>query len=192
MLSACVMMFVAKASAQEENSARYDFYAAVETGYEFFAKTYRHSGQSVDFNGRYYFGDRVYGAFLLHGGFYSGGKRVSYDVGGAQRETTLRNELNEWMAGIGAGLDLWRSSTGRSTVYLTGTVGYGMNTEEKEVFVSGAESYFDRKHKGFAAAVASGYDFKPAGCLFFGAAVNGYYIGDRVNFAANIRIGLSF
>ena len=46
-MSACVMMFVAKASAQEENSARYDFYAAVETGYEFFAKTYRHSGQSV-------------------------------------------------------------------------------------------------------------------------------------------------
>ncbi len=185
-------MFVANVSAQEDNSARYDFYAAVETGYEFFAKTYRHSGQSVDFNGRYYFGDRVYGAFLLHGGFYSGGKRVSYESDGVMRETVLRNERNEWMAGIGAGLDLYRSTTGRSTVYLTGTVGYGLNTEEKEVFAAGAESYFDRKHKGFAAAVASGYDFKPAGCLFFGAAVNGYYIGDRVNFAASVRIGLVF
>ena len=43
-----------------------------------------------------------------------------------------------------------------------------------------------------AAAVAAGYDFKPGGCLFFGAAVNGYYIGDRVNFAASVRVGLSF
>ena len=185
-------MFVANVSAQEDNSPRYGFYSAIETGYEFFSKTYRNSGQSLDLNTRYYFGERVYGAFLLHGGFYSGGKRVSYDAGGAQRETTLRNELNEWMAGVGAGLDLYRSTTGRSTVYLTGTVGYGMNTEEKEVFVSGAESYFHRKHKGFAAAVAAGYDFKPGGCLFFGAAVNGYYIGDLVNFAANIRVGLSF
>ena len=187
-----VAMFAAGAAAQEDGSPRYSFYTAVETGYEFFAKTYRHSGRNIDFNSRYYFGNRVYGAFLLHGGFYSGGKRASYESGGAVRETRLRNELNEWMAGVGAGLDLFRSSTGRSAVYLTAAVGYGQNTEEKEVLAAGSESSFDRRHKGFAAALSSGYDFKPAEWLFVGAAVNGYYIGDRVNFAANLKIGLVF
>lgn len=187
-----VTLFAVGASAQEDGSPRYSFYTAIETGYEFFTKTYRHSGHCIDFNSRYYFGDRVYGAFLLHGGFYSGGKSASYESGGTVRETRLRNELNEWMAGVGAGLDLYRSTTGRSAVYLTGTVGYGQNTEEKEVLAAGAESRFDRKHKGFAAVLSSGYDFKPAGWFIFGAAVNGYYIGDRVNFAANVRLGLVF
>ena len=187
-----VTTFVANVSAQDDASPQYNFYSAVETGYELFAKTYRKSGWNINFNSRYYFGDKIYGAFLLHGGFCSGEKTGSYEVGGVLRDTPLRNELNEWMAGAGAGLDLYRSTTGRTAVYLTGTVGYGMNTEEKEVSEAGSVSFFDRKHKGFAASVASGIDFKPGGSFFAGAAVNGYYIGDRVNFAVNLRLGLVF
>ena len=57
MAAVFVTVLAAGASAQEDGSPRYSFYTAIETGYEFFAKTYRHSGHCIDFNSRYYFGD---------------------------------------------------------------------------------------------------------------------------------------
>lgn len=180
------------ARAQESESPKYSFYSAVETGYEMFSKTYRNSGWNINFNSRYYFGDVAYGAFLAHAGFYSGGRMADYERDGKMHTTRLGNEVSEWMLGAGAGLDLYRGATGRSVVYLTGVVGYGADSEQKDVLTAGAEQRRDDKHKGFAASVAAGYDFMSMSNIFLGVALNGYYIGDRVNFAANLRVGLMF
>lgn len=189
---AVIVASVAAVSAQESDSPKYSFYSAVETGYEMFSKTYRRSGWNINFNSRYYFGDAFYGAFLAHGGFYSGGRMVSYERDGAERATRLGNEVNEWMAGIGAGRDLYRNATGRSAVYLTGVVGYGANEEDRDRMTATTERHSYRRHKGVAAAVTVGWDFMSMSSLFLGVALNGYYIGDRVNAAANLRVGLMF
>ncbi len=189
---AATVASVTAVSAQESDSPKYSFYSAVETGYEVFSKTYRQSGCNINFNIRYYFGDAFYGAFLAHGGFYSGGRMVGYERDGAEHATRLGNEVNEWMTGIGAGMDLYRNATGRSAIYLTGVVGYGANEEDKDRMTAGAELHSYLKHKGVAASVAVGWDFMSMSSLFLGVALNGYYIGDRVNAAANLRVGLMF
>ena len=178
--------------AQESESPKYSFYSAVEAGYEMFSKTYRTSGWNINFNSRYYFGNVAYGAFLAHAGYYSGGRMADYERDGKIGTTRLGNEVSEWMLGAGAGLDLYRGTAGRSVVYLTGVVGYGAASEQKDVLTAVAEQRFDHKRTGFAASVAAGYDFLSMSNILFGVALNGYYIGDRVNFAANLRVGLMF
>ncbi len=160
---------------------------SVGGGYEHFTQMYKSAGWNVNIDGKYFVSDIWYAAATLHCGVNDGAKTEYHEVYGISEKYRLNNTLREYLLGIGTGINFLRD--GNRWAYLHALIGYGWGEELKSKWGNNTPENIPTSFRnGLAGAVSLGYDYQPKSWIF-GAALNTYYIGDRINVSLNLKIG---
>lgn len=160
---------------------------SVGGGYEHFTQMYKSAGWNLNIDGKYHITDYWYAAATLHCGVNNGTKTEYHEVYGITEKYRLDNTLREYLLGIGPGVNFLRD--GNRWAYLHALIGYGWGEELKSEWGNNVPENIPVSFRnGLGGAISLGYDYQPNSWIF-GAALNTYYIGDRINVSLNLKVG---